>query len=98
MGSRSRGFLAFGSQIVNRKSKIENASSSLQHRRTARLLHRLRFHQFHPREIWIIKIELPLAIPSNLRLFLRLVPALKRGLIARLDTGHTQRSEERRVG
>src|SRR6185437_7490684 len=41
-----------------------------QHGRAAGFLHRLWFHQFGSREIWIIEVQLPFAVASDLWLLL----------------------------
>lgn len=58
----------------DRRPNLHPAISNLQcalllHLRAAGLLYRLGFHQLHPCEGGVVKIQLPLAVSANLRLF-----------------------------
>src|SRR5271165_3639765 len=63
----------------------------LQNRRAARRLHRFRLHQLRPGQVRAIQIELPFAVPSNLRPLVDFHAPPEQYLIGCLDAGHAER-------
>ena len=57
---------------------------------TARLFYRLQFHEFHPRVIGIVEIELPLAVSADFGFFRGLPTVLEKLPSDRSNVGHTK--------
>ena len=89
-GRPGMGFFLQGTTGVNRDygftsftaSDGEHVSGSVEDRRAARLLDRLRLHQFRARQVRVVEIELPLAVASDLRAFGRSQAAAQHRLVA----------------